>query len=389
MIVSKISLKNWRNFKSADVALSERMFLVGPNAAGKSNFLDVFKFLRDLSVPGGGLQKAIADRGGVPQIRCLSARKEPDITISVELKTPEDSKFAWKYEIGIKLEQRGEREPYLSHERVWRNGESEPVICRPDAQDKADPKRLTQTYLEQISANEKFRAVNSFFQEIKYLHLVPQLIKFPEAFSSGKKLASDPYGLDFLQSVAATTPKTREPRLRKISQALTLAVPQLGELVYKPDETFGIPHLEATFKHWRPGAGKQRENQFSDGTLRLIGLLWSLLSGDSLLLLEEPELSLHTGIVGQLAPLIYRLQRGKNGKRQVMLSTHSEALLANKSIDPREVLMLIPDKDGSTSLKPASTDKEIVALLSGGMNIAEAVIPRTYAKGAPQLLLNF
>ena len=189
--------------------------------------------------------------------------------------------------------------------------------------------------------------------------------------------------------MAATTPKTREPRLRKISQALTLAVPQLGELVYKPDETFGIPHLEATFKHWRPGAGKQRENQFSDGTLRLIGLLWSLLSGDSLLLLEEPELSLHTGIVGQLAPLIYRLQRGKNGKRQVMLSTHSEALLANKSIDPSEVLMLIPDKDGSTSLKPASTDKEIVALLSGGMNIAEAVIPRTYAKGAPQLLLNF
>lgn len=388
MIISKIALKNWRNFKLADVGLSERTFLVGPNAAGKSNFLDVFKFLRDLSLPGGGLQKAIADRGGVPQIRCLSARKESDITISVELKMAEIAAFTWKYEIGIKLQERGEREPYLIHEKVWRNGESEPFINRPDAQDTVDPKRLTQTYLEQISANEKFRGVSSFFQEIKYLHLVPQLIKFPEAFS-GKKLSGDPYGLDFLQSVAATTPKTRDPRLRKISQALTLAVPQLGELVYKPDETFGIPHLEATFKHWRPGAGKQRENQFSDGTLRLIGLLWSLLSGDSMLLLEEPELSLHTGIVSQLAPLIHRLQRGKNGKRQVMLSTHSEALLANRSIDPSEVLMLIPDKDGSTSLKPASTDSEIVALLSGGMNIAEAVIPRTNAKNAPQLLLNF
>jgi predicted ATPase len=389
MIVSRIILKNWRNFEAADATLSERMFLVGPNAAGKSNFLDAFKFLRDLALPGGGLQKAIADRGGVPQIRCLSARKENDIGVTVELKEPDADNFAWKYSIGIKLQERGEREPYLIHEKVWLDGATEPFINRPNtSDDQRDPKRLTQTYLEQISANEKFREISNFFQEIKYLHLVPQLIKYPEAFR-GKKLSGDPYGLDFLESVAGTTPKTRDARLRKISQALTLAVPQLRELNYKPDETFGIPHLEATFKHWRPGAGKQRENQFSDGTLRLIGLLWSLLSGDSLLLLEEPELSLHTGIVSQLAPIIHRLQRGRNGKRQVILSTHSEALLADSSIDPSEVLMLIPGKDGSTNVKPASGDEEVVALLSGGMNIAEAVMPKTNAKNAAQLLFNF
>jgi hypothetical protein len=55
-------------------------------------------------------------------------------------------------------------------------------------------------------------------------------------------------------------------------------------------EENGRPHLEAIYDHWRPGAGKQKEDQFSDGTLRLIGLLWSLQEGDSLLLLEEPEL---------------------------------------------------------------------------------------------------
>lgn len=388
MIVSRVILKNWRNFESADVALSERMFLVGPNAAGKSNFLDVFKFLRDLAMPGGGLQKAIADRGDVPQIRCLSARKESDIGVTVELRNSEAEEFAWKYSIGIKLQERGERDPYLVHEKVWRGGETMPFILRPNQDDEKDKKRLTQTYLEQISANAEFREVSSFFQDIKYLHLVPQLIKYPEAFR-GKKLSGDPYGLDFLESVAATTPRTRDARLKKIDQALTLVVPQLGELSYRPDETFGIPHLEARFKHWRPGAGKQREDQFSDGTLRLIGLLWSLLSGDSLLLLEEPELSLHTGIVSQLAPLIHRLQRSKKGKRQVLLSTHSEALLANRTIDPSEVLMLIPGKDGSTSVRSASTDEEIKALLSGGMNIAEAVIPKTFAKNAHQLVLNF
>ena len=87
MIISKLSLKNWRNFETVEnVDLTERVFVVGPNAAGKSNFLDVFKFLRDLALPRGGLQEAITLRGGVPKIRCLSARKETDIAITVELK---------------------------------------------------------------------------------------------------------------------------------------------------------------------------------------------------------------------------------------------------------------------------------------------------------------
>jgi predicted ATPase len=68
----------------------------------------------------------------------------------------------------------------------------------------------------------------------------------------------------------------------------------------------------------------------SYGTLRLLGLLWSLLEGDSLLLLEEPELSLNVGVVSKLSPLIYRLQRQK--KRQVIISTHSLELLSDKGI---------------------------------------------------------
>ena len=69
MIVSRIALKNWRNFRQVDVQLNERAFVVGPNASGKSNFLDAFKFLRDISKQGGGLQKAVNDRGGISGYR--------------------------------------------------------------------------------------------------------------------------------------------------------------------------------------------------------------------------------------------------------------------------------------------------------------------------------
>ena len=68
MIVSNLKVKNWRNFRAINVDLRDRMFVVGPNASGKSNLLDVFRFLRDLAKSeGGGLQKAVKDRGGCPR----------------------------------------------------------------------------------------------------------------------------------------------------------------------------------------------------------------------------------------------------------------------------------------------------------------------------------
>ena len=102
-------------------------------------------------------------------------------------------------------------------------------------------------------------------------------------------------------------------------------MPQLEGLEFIRDETTGRPHLQALYSHWRPNAGRQREDQFSDGTLRLLGLLWALLENESVLLLEEPELSLKAGIVSQLAALISKMQRTR--ARQVFVSTHSDALL--------------------------------------------------------------
>jgi predicted ATPase len=49
MIVSHLRVKNWRNFQRVSVALRERQFIVGANASGKSNLLDVFRFLRDIA----------------------------------------------------------------------------------------------------------------------------------------------------------------------------------------------------------------------------------------------------------------------------------------------------------------------------------------------------
>src|SRR3990170_5893208 len=138
MRVSHIELYSWKNFRRVSADLSERVFLVGPNASGKSNFLDAFRFLHDLAAPGGGLQRACAERGGVSKIRCLAARQDPDIGLTVELTN--GGKTVWRYEIKFNQEIRGNGLPRLTREAVFKDGKL--VLERPDADDKRDPLRL-------------------------------------------------------------------------------------------------------------------------------------------------------------------------------------------------------------------------------------------------------
>lgn len=358
------------------------MFIVGANASGKSNFLDVFRFLRDIAKPGGGLQFAITERGGLSPIRCLAARRYPNVEIDIELSETIGAKPVWRYEIGIKQTPRGDRKPYLSYERVWKDGSQ--ILNRPEREDENDPPRLTQTHLEQINTNSEFRELARFFEGVTYLHLVPQLVRYSREFS-GPGPVGDPFGRSFLDRIGRTQEKTRRSRLKLIEKALTLAVPQLKELTFLNDSAEGgIPHLEAIYDHWRPHGARQREREFSDGTLRLLGLLWSLLEGDSMLLLEEPELSLNAGIVQQLAPMIFRLQR-KRG-RQVLATTHSAELLTDGGIAPEEVLLLTPAREG-TEVILAADIAEVRALLKGGQSVADAVLPRTVPDLARQLSL--
>lgn len=380
MKITRIKLKNWRNFQTVDVALQERMFFIGANASGKSNLLDVFRFLRDIAkTEGGGFQKAVRDRGGVSKIRNLAARRDPEITIEIHLSESQPGGPEWKYSIGFIQETHGHRVILLTHEKVWQEGKL--IIDRPDPNDQKDATRLTQTFLEQINSNEKFRAIAGFLDSTVYLHLVPQLIRFGESMQS-KLIENDPFGQAFLQRVAKTPKKTRDSWLSRIEKALTIAVPQLSQLRFQRDVATGQPHLEAVYKHWRARGAKQREDQFSDGTLRLLGLLWSLLEGNSLLLLEEPELSLNGEIVSQLAPLIYRLQ--KQRKRQVFMTTHSPELLRDRGVDGREVLLLTPANEG-TSVQVAAEIPEVKALLEADFAIADAVLPRTNPPNSAEL----
>jgi len=371
---TKIHLENWRNFASADVELAQRVFIVGPNASGKSNFLDVFRFLHDIVSVGGGLEEAVRKRQGVSKLRSLSARKYPDVVISVAL--GDSNGASWQYELALGQDNR--QRPQIKRE-VVKQGSVE-LVRRPNTSDEGDPERLTQTYLQQVNVNKDFRLVADAFAAVRYLHIVPQLVREPDR-SAGR--INDPYGGDFLEQLAGTREQTLRARLRTISGALRVAVPQLSELELTRD-TRGAPHLRGRYEHWRPQGAWQAEDQFSDGTLRLLGVLWAIVDNGGPLLLEEPELSLHPEVVRFLPQMFARMQR-RSG-RQIMTSTHSTDLLRDDGIGVDEVLLLIPTPEG-TRVSSASSFREVSDLLSGGSTLAEALMPLTRPQKAEQLAL--
>jgi predicted ATPase len=373
MFLTHLKIKNWRNFKSAEVDLGKRTFLVGPNASGKSNFLDIFRFMRDVvKQPGGGLQKAVSDRGQLSKIRCLSARQDPDVELEFHFSEAIQDKTKWKYIIGIKYEGKGRQRTLISKEEVWKMDKK--ILDRPDKEDQEDDWRLTQTHLEQINSNQKFREIYDYFNQVRYFHIIPQLLRHPETFfNTSVSKEEDVFGFHFLEGIWETTKRTRDARLRKIEKALQTAVPQLKDLSITKDDR-GVPHLEALYEHWRPKAGKQQEDQFSDGTLRLIGFLWSILESNTLLLLEEPELSLNAFIIKKIPSIIS--QASKKKRQQLIISTHSPDLLSDKGIGGEEILLFEPEKE-ETKINRAVDDKDIRALLESGFAPSEAVIPHT------------
>lgn len=364
MRITQVTAHNWRNFKNLSFSVGDRLLIVGPNASGKSNLLDLFRFLGDIARPGGGLSAAIARRGGLSKTRCLFARNNHKGELNIEV-TLQDDDTTWHYELAIKGRSGGRNEPHVVREIVKRDGGI--LLQRPDDQDEQDPDRLLQTHLEQISTNQSFRPIADHFTRTRYFHPVPQIIRNAQLAGI---FDTKEFGSGMIAEMNATQTRTRDAWLKRMANALKAAVPNFTSLELRSDHA-GQPHLVAGYRNWRSTPSEQNESEFSDGTLRLIGLLWAIVSAPSsggTFLLEEPELSLNTAIVRKLPSLLARAQR--SSAMQVLLSTHAPELLDDEGIHPTEILVLRVTDDGTVA-QPLSDIDEAADEVAAGLPLSE------------------
>lgn len=103
-------------------------------------------------------------------------------------------------------------------------------------------------------------------------------------------------------------------------------------------------------------------NQLSEGTFRTLALVFYLLTdGSDLLLIEEPEVCIHHGLLNSIVELLKDTARTK----QIIVSTHSEFVLDSVALD--DVFAVARDKEKGTTVKSLSKSgakKDIDAIRS-------------------------
>ncbi len=375
--LTRLALSNWRNFKKIDVALGARAFVVGPNACGKTNLLDALRFLRDIARPGGGLASAIEERRGLKHVRSLHAGNDSRVVIETELTVGDDP---WKYRLEFSGGAGNGSAVQVGREDVW-NGERK-VLARV-GRTEPSPLLRTQTHLEQISQSLAFRPLADALASIVDVHVVPQVAR--TALRAEELSKHDAPGSDFIDQVARLPDRQQKAVLRRLGRLLRVAVPRFSELHVVRDNE-GRPHLEARYEHWRRRGGWQNEKEFSDGTLRLIGLLWAIDNGAAPLLLEEPELSLHRDVIKQLPRIFARA--GLHNGRQVIVTTHAEEMLEDRGIDPSEVILLAPSEH-ETSVRSGSEIPGLLRAVRARIPLSRVVTSLTRPKGVEQLSIAF
>lgn len=377
MYISRIKLYNWKNFRDCEVFLAERCFVIGANATGKSNFLDVLRFLRDIVKQGGGLQFAVNVRGGLKKIRCLAARRQTEVSVEVDISENGEKRPKWKYMLELVNTGGGIQDvtALINREVAYNYYTKETVLMRDDTFAADDSESKKYTHLEQPTANAKFREIKEVFQTTEYLNVIPQFVRDADSVILASGI-EDYYGRNFMKRLALLNGKTRDKYLKVINEVLLTAVPQLENLSFVKDEK-GFPHIEAKYHHWRARGSKQNEQMFSDGTIRLIGFIFAMLDGNGIILLEEPETNLHTAIVAAIPEFVAKVQRNK--KRQVIITTHSYEILSNQGIRAEELIILRPSPEGTVA-ENANEDKAVSAMLEAGLSAADAAMSETRAE---------
>lgn len=382
MRIARLCLTNWKNFERVELALQDRLFVVGPNAGGKSNLLDAIRFLHDLVVPGGGLRQAVRLRGGMANILPYSFSDEavPDGEVKVAIRLKESADVIWEYAVTFRTASAEMSRPVVVSEWAARveNGAEQVLLSRPDADDESDPERREQTALEQAGLNFALRPIVHFLRAIRGTRVslfgATDLAGDLPANALGAE--TRPVGVEFLASVAHTPSAERSARLRKLSEMMRLFVPDLERIEWRPSTA-----RRTCLRIFRAGWSAHRfadETKLSDGSLRLLSFFWVMQEEGGALILEEPEAALPPGILQVLVPYSYEAQKG-NGHRQLIVSTHSPALLSDAGIAAEEVAIIRaashdPNSGGAT-VALASEDPTLAEIMQVGLTAAEAVFP--------------
>lgn len=351
MRISSIRIENFRTLRKVDIDLRPLSVVVGPNGAGKSSLLEFINAV--CSIGKQPFQNAISKWGGFNQALSYGALEtDPLMGFEIGVSGSDDSKTL---EYDLKL--RAESGSYF----VTR----EKLVEKPaDTQEKAlfDRHELAGTYWSVGGqSDQRFRSHHG--QNWSLPAMSHEVLRGSEFLSILRKTSLWPIhsfllndrtkgpqqllpttvptadGSDYLSALYSLRAGQRR-RYLELVEALKSAIPELEEIEFP---LAGAGHVSLA---WRQ-SNLPRElypNQLSDGTLRFLWLMTILhtVPDDGLVLLDEPEISLHP----QWLMLLVSILRKVSARTNIIVATQSAEFL--RWIEPTELLIADSSESGTT-----------------------------------------
>lgn len=317
------------------------------------------------------------------KIRSLSANTNTNISIDATIIL---NWIAWRYKLVINKKQKlsgiseeKSSRAYIKEEIIERNGNNIWEIRKPTGTNSD-----LVTFLETPFKNEEFKDLVDYFGDIDLLHIVPQMVKERQIKDTEKK-ELDMYGRNFIEKIWRTAKQTREKYLNQITRSLKWAISNFEELILDQDTNSWVFHLVARFKNWRAPTAKHNELFLSDWTIRLIWILWTLLQKKSwILLIDEPEISLHTAIIRSLPKIIAQIQM--TSWIQVIVTTHSYEFISNDAwIQTKDIFTVIPGENWKNSIESLDKRRDAKDLLTSWFSYQETLTSITSSQTCLEL----
>ena len=379
-MLKTVKFTNFKSLSPEIITLGNFNVLIGANAAGKSNFIDGLKFIRDVN--NTGLYNAVGNRLGWENT--LTRGLNPRQPIAMEFKydfssTPIQFRIGgkrynlFKAEHMVEFSNTGRRlfinkEEFTSsachnerefNESYDRTGSKvkihSPIVYGKEKtapQNKIPSQFQADLFLEQSFFSVTSNIVADQIDMWRFYHLDVQ---------AARRSCTDT-GQDFLQPdggnlalVLSKMSKSSNQRIRsihnRILSLMSTLVTQFSK--WRPER---LIDGSITFSIYEEGISKPLlPAMISDGTIRLLSMLVSLLyqpARSSMICIDEPERYLHPQV---LEPLI-EIMREVSTKTAIIITTHSPDLV--RLLKPQEVL-LVDKKNNVTHLVNAAS-KEMI-----------------------------
>jgi len=351
MRLKTVRIQHYKSLNDVTVHLHPGVtVIVGPNGVGKSNFVDVFRFLHD--AVASNLDDAIRKREGIVRLLQYYKTRPSDIYLNFTFKDDREE-FGYYLRLGGKgngdwyivresLSPLETAEPIEYGMRYVRESSEKLIVDQDEIEGFPEHRLALGMLLRQIQDSQpekndfRLRSIPLGFRIIRevshwsHCTIYPNILKKP-ANPDRSRLALEESGENWATVIKSAKPATME----RIYEAMRAVLPDFRHVKVETVGSYLIPRFFFA-------SGEETiafdPIQLSDGTLRLFGILLAAYQQPppQLLVIEEPEQTIYPGALAVLADVFSEISE----TTQVIITTHSPHLISHFTPDQIRVAYL-------------------------------------------------